>query len=262
MAVSDYKTVADQNTTISGINIAEGCPPSGINNAIRQLMADIKAKTDAMDTASSTAQAAQATKDAAQDEAISAAQTSADAKLPLSGGTMTGAINLSVSRLSNEGGTRVYLRSAYGYEDKQSLLCLANGADGQPGFTLRSANGSAYVDLIGTPDGILTWNTKDVVTVDSSGDGWIRYSNGIQICFYYDPTNNYYATGVGKSTYRKAFSSRPAVIFVPQQDGDSGNYHYSIREVGTSYFNYNKFFNGVLTSNTPYGCVIAIGHWK
>ena len=47
MAVSDYHVNPDENTTISGINIAEGCPPSGINNAIRQLMADIRADSDA-----------------------------------------------------------------------------------------------------------------------------------------------------------------------------------------------------------------------
>lgn len=46
MAVSDYKTNPDENTTISGINIAEGCPPSGINNAIRQLMADVKQESE------------------------------------------------------------------------------------------------------------------------------------------------------------------------------------------------------------------------
>lgn len=46
MAVKDYKTNPDENTTISGINIAEGCPPSGINNAIRQLMADVKQNSD------------------------------------------------------------------------------------------------------------------------------------------------------------------------------------------------------------------------
>lgn len=41
MAISAYSTTAGSNTAISGINIAEGCPPSGINDAIRQLMADI-----------------------------------------------------------------------------------------------------------------------------------------------------------------------------------------------------------------------------
>lgn len=43
MAVSDYSTTPANNTAISGINIAEGCAPANINNAFRQLMADIKA---------------------------------------------------------------------------------------------------------------------------------------------------------------------------------------------------------------------------
>lgn len=50
MAVKDYKTNPDENTTISGINIAEGCAPSGINNAIRQLMADVKSDHDAQES--------------------------------------------------------------------------------------------------------------------------------------------------------------------------------------------------------------------
>lgn len=41
MSVADYNTAPDQNTSISGINVAEGCLPSNVNNAIRQLMADI-----------------------------------------------------------------------------------------------------------------------------------------------------------------------------------------------------------------------------
>lgn len=46
MGVKDYSLNADDNTQINGINIAEGCPPSGINNAIRQLMADVKEMDD------------------------------------------------------------------------------------------------------------------------------------------------------------------------------------------------------------------------
>lgn len=41
MPISDYSTTADNNTSISSINIAEGCMPSNVNNAIRQLMADL-----------------------------------------------------------------------------------------------------------------------------------------------------------------------------------------------------------------------------
>lgn len=42
MAVSDYSTSPNSNTSIGGINIGEGCPPGNINNALRQLMADMK----------------------------------------------------------------------------------------------------------------------------------------------------------------------------------------------------------------------------
>lgn len=54
MGVKDYDLNPDNNTQINGINIAEGCPPSGINNAIRQLMADVKADSDAQNNTAST----------------------------------------------------------------------------------------------------------------------------------------------------------------------------------------------------------------
>jgi hypothetical protein len=40
--ISEYSATASNNTDIGGINIAEGCAPSGINNAIRELMAQLK----------------------------------------------------------------------------------------------------------------------------------------------------------------------------------------------------------------------------
>ena len=40
--VSEWSSTAANNTDIAGINIAEGCAPSGINNAIRELMAQVK----------------------------------------------------------------------------------------------------------------------------------------------------------------------------------------------------------------------------
>lgn len=51
MGVKDYDLNPDNNTQINGINIAEGCPPSGINNAMRQLMADVKEDSDAQSEA-------------------------------------------------------------------------------------------------------------------------------------------------------------------------------------------------------------------
>lgn len=41
MGVQDYSTTPASNTDINGIDISEGCNPGNINNAIRQLMADV-----------------------------------------------------------------------------------------------------------------------------------------------------------------------------------------------------------------------------
>jgi hypothetical protein len=41
MAISDYDSTPANNTSISGINIGEGCSPGNLNDATRQLMADI-----------------------------------------------------------------------------------------------------------------------------------------------------------------------------------------------------------------------------
>ena len=54
MSVSDWSATADENTSIDGINIAEHCPAKNMNNAIRSVMAALKAKCDALDSTDST----------------------------------------------------------------------------------------------------------------------------------------------------------------------------------------------------------------
>lgn len=41
MPLADWSPTAASNSTTLGVNIAEGCPAANINNAIRQLMADV-----------------------------------------------------------------------------------------------------------------------------------------------------------------------------------------------------------------------------
>lgn len=43
---TDWDTTANNNTDVAGVNIAEGCAPSGINNAIRAMMAQLKGGVD------------------------------------------------------------------------------------------------------------------------------------------------------------------------------------------------------------------------
>lgn len=50
MSVSDWSATADENTSIDGINIAEHCPAKNMNNALRAVMAALKAKCDALDS--------------------------------------------------------------------------------------------------------------------------------------------------------------------------------------------------------------------
>jgi hypothetical protein len=42
MAVTDWSTNPASNTAIDGINIAEGCPPGNLNNAVRSMMANVR----------------------------------------------------------------------------------------------------------------------------------------------------------------------------------------------------------------------------
>lgn len=44
--VADYSKTASQNTDIAGVDIDEGCSPAGVNNAIREVMADIASVYD------------------------------------------------------------------------------------------------------------------------------------------------------------------------------------------------------------------------
>jgi hypothetical protein len=52
-AISDYSSTAASNTDVGGVNIDEGMSPSGVNNAIRELMshlADLNAGTSSLGT--------------------------------------------------------------------------------------------------------------------------------------------------------------------------------------------------------------------
>ena len=40
--ISEWSSTPANNTDVGGINVAEGCAPSGINNAIREIMAQVK----------------------------------------------------------------------------------------------------------------------------------------------------------------------------------------------------------------------------
>tara|TARA_R110002074_G_scaffold262994_1_gene435109 strand:- start:16454 stop:16816 length:363 start_codon:yes stop_codon:yes gene_type:complete len=46
MAFSSWSTTNSGNATVGGINIAEGCPAGNTNNAIREVMAELRVAID------------------------------------------------------------------------------------------------------------------------------------------------------------------------------------------------------------------------
>lgn len=60
MAVSDWSSTASSNTSVGGINIAPNCSPGNIDNAIREIMAQIKTFSETVQ-ASGSYQASDAT---------------------------------------------------------------------------------------------------------------------------------------------------------------------------------------------------------
>ena len=117
MPVRDYNVDPDLNTQISGINIAEGCAPSGINNAIRQLMADVKEEFEGEEGAVSSL-----------DSTLRAFIAEEVAKyLPLAGGVMTGGVEFDradghIFKRDSEG--RMVIRGGAGTPDAGASVYL------------------------------------------------------------------------------------------------------------------------------------------
>ena len=267
MAIKDYSTTPDMNTQISGINIAEGCAPSGINNAIRQLMADVKEEKEARD-------ATQAAKDAA----ISTAQSSADnalAKagefielldgkvdkvnpkdsngndiLTSAGGTLTGAL------YKDRGDLLVGLRDdayygIYGCTNlgKGSRIILSGkdceGWNGE--LQIQACDGTNYGTLRIIPDGTALINGKYIESVEAEGSRYIRFKSGLQLCYAI-------SLPCGTWTFPAAFASPPAVTITPVGSNNSAT--IKTGEPTTTHV------IGVYNSLTWNMSAIAIGWWK
>lgn len=81
------------------------------------------------------------------------------------------------------------------------VLTPYNSTEGwqpQGSFLLHTNN----FDLMGKPDGSLTWGNKSIDVIEEQGDGYIRYSNGLQICWgavrseFIEPFNGHYGKTV------------------------------------------------------------------
>lgn len=131
---------------------------------------------------SATAAAASASNAAASEAVVAGA-------LPLSGGTMTGNIFNSSASLFTIGKASSVLNQGVrfwggsGFENGASLYLYGKSHTNAGQFMLYAHDGTASRVLIGTPAGSLTWLGKEVERVNSIGSNYIRYENGLQICW-------------------------------------------------------------------------------
>ena len=173
MAVKDYKTNPDENTTISGINIAEGCPPSGINNAIHQLMADVKQNSDDQRTEFSKVMTG-ATASAAGTSGNVPSPSAGDQNKPLTGGgTYANSIDCAASSLSSMYLDYTFQDNPDWWRSKGNSIFAVNKSGvihnqpNQYGTIINTVVGSEVQQIfIVQPEG------KDFYTRGANFDGW------------------------------------------------------------------------------------------
>ena len=181
MAVSDYSTTASSNITISGTNIAENCPAGGINNAIRQMMADVRSIcTDAVLSVMSKATVAEIrtaldaleAKDAT--EAINALAPAAD-RLAYYTGTNTAALATltSFARTLLDDADAATARSTLAAQGLTSSNLIENGGYRVWDNGLKETWGKLTVGA----------NTSGVYTVPVAHSSWIVPSFGATVQF-------------------------------------------------------------------------------
>ena len=140
-------------------------------------------------------------------------------KLPLSGGTMTGTIMLSNNgsiRMSGATGfTGLYSASSYvdgAYVSLNSKGYPSEGHNQAGAFFIYARNGDAVKGLVGKTDGSLQWDGKTIECATQKGTGYLKLSDGTQICYGTKVLNTTTGTTV---TFPRAFKSAPNVSAHP-----------------------------------------------
>jgi len=181
--ISEYSSTAASNTDVANINIAEGCSPSNLNNAIRAVMSHLKDlqagnvvgnaiavasggtgaenATDARTNLGLGALSTLATVDTAQidDDAITTAKI-LDANVT---SAKIADSNITTDKIADDAVTSA--KVAENAIDATALNVSGDGTSGQA--------------LISDGDGSFSWD--DVVTGSVSSSGYITLSNGLMV---------------------------------------------------------------------------------
>jgi hypothetical protein len=158
--ISEFSATPANNTDIDSINIAEGCAPSGINDAIRELMAQLKdfqtgAVGDSFNGPIGTTTAA----------AGAFTTLAASGAVTLSGGTANGVTYLNGSKVLTSGSALVFDGTNLGLGASPTVHSLSGS--GYRGFEVGTTAGS----------GLLGTGTELYLLMNTYFDSGFKYAN-------------------------------------------------------------------------------------
>ena len=257
--ISEFSATPANNTDIDSINIAEGCAPSGINDAIRELMAQLKdfqtgavgdsfngpvgtttAAAGAFTTLSSTGNTTLG--DASGDSVtINGTATFANANPTLSAGTANGVAYLNGSKVVTSGsaltfdGTKLDVVQS-GAGSGGALIRVFNTTDGVGAGQLQLAkfgSTASYGPYSANTVGVNAAGTNLLFGTESNHPVIFYQSNAEQMRL--TSTGLGIGTSSPQSTYKLTLSGTDSVFPAVYLDNTTNSKAYSMRVTGTSW---------------------------
>lgn len=179
--------------------------------------------------------------------------------LPLSGGALSGNIVLSEAARIVSGDSESTVRILGGTDLIDGAFLELKGINNDLGsFAIHSVGQTKSCYLYGNADvDSLTWNLKEILRVDSTGENWIRFINGLQFVW-----------GINQSKrniiFSVPFKSRDSYVIVGMVNVPEGaaatGFCQGTRVDGTQMYLRVKALDGRLFDDP---CLwLAIGYWK
>ena len=177
--------------------------------------------------------------------------------LPLTGGTMSGAIKGTLNLLltANDTSHEARFSGGTGLSDGASFIAYGKDNAGAGQFRIRAYGDK---DLIGKSDGTLTWNGGEVERLEQHvKDSYIRFSSGLMIIL----ARTLISASGTSITFAYPFASTPIIVASPAPPSENTDV-YTIITTNRTATGFTLFANKGATHADSYAGWHAIGRWK